>query len=106
MSRVAIVGGGIVGTAIAAELAEAQQRLETIGSDLERLRQHLTALGDKSGSPAGANPLVTRILETEDALEELREKVRALEAQRDDARDQLRTVLAELTPEPKQDRDG
>ncbi|WP_437305184.1 hypothetical protein [Sorangium sp. So ce388] len=58
----------------------------TIGrleKDLGRLRDHLEALGDKSGSPAGANPLVVRILALEDELSGAQRRVEQLEAQRE-----------------------
>ncbi|WP_437966306.1 hypothetical protein WMF04_43000 [Sorangium sp. So ce260] len=64
-----------------------------IEGDLARLREHLEALGDKSGSPAGANPLVVRILALEDELSGARRRVEQLEAQRE-AR--LEAVKAEL----------
>ncbi|WP_437810714.1 hypothetical protein [Sorangium sp. So ce1078] len=64
-----------------------------IEDDLARLREHLEALGDKSGSPAGANPLVVRILALEDELSGARRRVEQLEAQRE-AR--LAAVKAEL----------
>jgi hypothetical protein len=43
------------------------------------MREHLAALGDKSGSPAGANPLVARILQLEDALSQLRRQLETLD---------------------------
>ncbi len=54
------------------ERQDVNRELERLHEDLERVREHLKALGDKSGSPAAANPLVTRILELEDAMAKLR----------------------------------
>jgi hypothetical protein len=58
------------------ELDGEQTRLE---EDVKRMREHLAALGDKSGSPAGANPLVARILQLEDALSQLRRQLETLD---------------------------
>jgi hypothetical protein len=64
-----------------------------VNEDLERVRQHLTALGDKSGAAAGANPLVTRILELEDRLGKTRKRLEDLETER---QKQMDAVTAEL----------
>ncbi|WP_437575932.1 hypothetical protein [Sorangium sp. So ce887] len=65
------------------ETAAESSRIDRIESDLARLREHLEALGDKSGSPAGANPLVVRILALEDELSGARRRVEQLAAQRE-----------------------
>ncbi len=83
-----------------AEVTETQKQdagaeQTTIEQDLERLRGHLKALGDKSGSPAGANPLVTRILAAEDALTAIKKKIKELDSRHSD---QLDKVRAELEP--------
>lgn len=65
------------------EAAAERASVDRIERDLARLREHLEALGDKSGSPAGANPLVVRILGLEDELSGARRRVEQLEAQRE-----------------------
>lgn len=65
------------------EKAAESASIGRIEKDLARLREHLEALGDKSGSPAGANPLVVRILALEDELSGARRRLEQLEAQRE-----------------------
>ncbi|WP_437732473.1 hypothetical protein [Sorangium sp. So ce1335] len=65
------------------DAAAERASIDRIEKDLARLREHLEALGDKSGSPAGANPLVVRILALEDELSGARRRVEQLEAQRE-----------------------
>ncbi|KYF79442.1 hypothetical protein BE11_12665 [Sorangium cellulosum] len=65
------------------EKAAESSSVDRIEKDLARLREHLEALGDKSGSPAGANPLVVRILALEDELSGARRRLEQLEAQRE-----------------------
>ncbi|XXT17938.1 hypothetical protein WME94_47695 [Sorangium sp. So ce429] len=65
------------------ETATERSTIDRIERDLGRLREHLEALGDKSGSPAGANPLVVRILALEDELSGAQRRVEQLEAQRE-----------------------
>ncbi|XYH96286.1 hypothetical protein ACMHYB_52305 [Sorangium sp. So ce1128] len=65
------------------ETATERSTIDRIEKDLGRLREHLEALGDKSGSPAGANPLVVRILALEDELSGAQRRVAQLEAQRE-----------------------
>ncbi|XXY54042.1 hypothetical protein WME91_23210 [Sorangium sp. So ce269] len=65
------------------ETATERSTIDRITKDLGRLREHLEALGDKSGSPAGANPLVVRILALEDELSGAQRRVEQLEAQRE-----------------------
>jgi hypothetical protein len=76
----------------------ADKDMTHITEDLDRIRQHLTALGDKSGSPAGANPLVTRILDLEDRLAKVRKRTEDLDAER---AKQMDLVSAELAKLPK-----
>ncbi len=81
---------------------EAKDAIEEVTKDLERLRQHLTALGDKSGQGANANPLVKRILDAEDKLTALRTKSKALEVAMADKRKAAQAVLEKLPKrEPK-----
>ncbi|MGK3968984.1 hypothetical protein WMF38_36685 [Sorangium sp. So ce118] len=65
------------------ETATERSTIARIEKDLGRLREHLEALGDKSGSPAGANPLVVRILALEDERSGAQRRVEQLEAQRE-----------------------
>ncbi|MCA9628153.1 MAG: hypothetical protein KC766_10830 [Myxococcales bacterium] len=77
-------------------LADANKEVERIQGDLERMREHLKALGDKSGSPAGANPIVTRILELEDRLSKQRRQVETLEEALKDKRADVKKKLETL----------
>ncbi|MGK3999596.1 hypothetical protein [Sorangium sp. So ce1024] len=65
------------------DAAAERASIDRIEKDLARVREHLEALGDRSGSPAGANPLVVRILALEDELSGARRRVEQLEAQRE-----------------------
>jgi hypothetical protein len=76
---------------------DAERDVTRVEKDLERVRGHLSALGDKSGSPAGTNPLVARILELEDRLSAARSKIERLAEAR--AKDLL-AVGAELDKLP------
>jgi hypothetical protein len=81
--------------AIRQEQLDAKAEKASVEEDLERLRKHLSALGDKSGSPAGGNPLVTRILSAEDALSAIRKKLKELVARESS---ELSAVSSELSP--------
>ena len=78
------------------EKSDAEREIERLKEDLERVREHLQALGDKSGSPAGANPLVTRILELEDELSKLRRQVERLAEERKGRLDVVAKELEKL----------
>jgi hypothetical protein len=78
------------------EKQDASAEQTSIEQDLERLRGHLKALGDKSGSPAGANPLVTRILAAEDALTAVKKKIKELDSRHSEQLDKVRAELAPL----------
>ncbi|MFO0569211.1 MAG: hypothetical protein U0263_26365 [Polyangiaceae bacterium] len=81
------------------ERSEAQASMDEVSEDLKRLREHLTALGDKGGQGANANPLVKRILDAEDKLTALRAKLKTLEVQVKDKRKAAETVLERLVKE-------
>jgi hypothetical protein len=84
------------------EREETQASIDEVNDDLKRLREHLTALGDKSGQGANANPLVKRILDAEDKLAALRQKHKAAEAAMKDKRKAAETALKKLEkPEAK-----
>ncbi|MBK7582684.1 MAG: hypothetical protein IPI67_21115 [Myxococcales bacterium] len=78
---------------------EAQAGVEEVNEDLKRLREHLAALGDKSGQGQNANPLVKRILDAEDKLTALRAKLKTLELAIKDKRKAAQTVLEKLKKE-------
>lgn len=80
---------------ISAEKSETEEDRTTTEADLERLRGHLAALGDKSGPATGANPLVTRILAAEDKLADLRKRIKELEGKH---KAELEKIKAELAP--------
>ncbi len=75
---------------------DVEAEIASVEDDLKRLREHLAALGDKSGSPAAQNPLVTRILKGEDKLSALRRKVKDLEAEHKARIEAARVALAKL----------
>ena len=81
------------------EKDDAQKSLDEVNEDLKRLREHLTALGDKGGQGANANPIVKRILEGEDKLVALRQKLKTLETAVKDRRKAAETVLEKLKKE-------
>ncbi|WP_437503810.1 hypothetical protein [Sorangium sp. So ce1099] len=78
------------------ETAAEKSTIGRLEKDLGRLREHLEALGDKSGSPAGANPLVVRILALEDELSGAQRRVEQLEAQREARLDAVKGELERL----------
>ncbi len=78
------------------EKGEAEAEKSTTESDLERLRGHLKAMGDKGGAAAGANPIVTRILAAEDKLTDVRKKIKALDTRYKSELDRLKEELAPL----------
>jgi hypothetical protein len=63
--------------------------------DLERLREHLKALGDKG---AANNPFVTRMLAAEDRLTKQRQKLEAGEAETKAREALIRTTVEKLKP--------
>jgi hypothetical protein len=75
-----------------------------VEKDLKRLREHLTALGDKSGQGAGANPIVKRILGAEDKLSLLRTKLKSLDASAKDKRKAAQATLDRLEHRPDPQR--
>jgi hypothetical protein len=81
------------------EREDTQKSLEEVEGDLKRLREHLAALGDKGGQGASANPLVKRILDNEDKLLMLRQKLKTLEAAAKERRKAAETVLEKLKKE-------
>lgn len=86
------------------EQTETGAAIDEVNEDLKRLREHLAALGDKSGQGANANPLVKRILDAEDKLAALRAKQKSLEGAAKDKRKAAKTVLEKLvrkTEEPE-----
>ncbi len=82
---------------------QVSKAIETIAGDLDRLREHLKALGDGDGG--AARPLVQRVLQTEDRLDVERQKLAPLEEAETARLEALREVLASLdgaAPEPKE----
>jgi hypothetical protein len=85
----------------AKEQDEANAAITEVTADIERLREHLTALGDKGGRGAAENPIVTRILDAEDRLTVLRAKVKSLELGTAEKRAAAKVAFAKLGGEPK-----
>lgn len=82
------------------EREETEASITEVNEDLKRLREHLAALGDKSTQPAGANPLVKRILDAEDRLIALRQKLKTLEAEIKAKREATEKLLEKLKKDP------
>lgn len=80
------------------KLEENKKAVQEVEKDLERLREHLKALGGETGGVA-ANPFVKRILEAEDRLTALRSEKRKLEEEQEKRMGDLESVLEELNPE-------
>ena len=81
----------------AKELERSRVEIKKTEKDLERLREHLKALGgakDTSG-PEGS-PLVRRILEAEDRLTALNKKLDTLEGDQERRRDAVKKALERL----------
>jgi hypothetical protein len=88
----------------AKEHEETTEAVTEVEEDLKRLREHLTALGDKSGQGAGANPIVKRILGAEDKLSLLRTKLKSLDASAKDKRKAAQATLDRLEHRPDPQR--
>jgi len=82
---------------LARQKEAAAAETKRIEADLERLRQHLAALGEGGGASAAAAPLVHRVLTLEDALARARQKADDAEAQRTAAIEAASLELAKLT---------
>lgn len=81
------------------ERTELEASVAEVTEDLKRLREHLAALGDKSGQGANANPLVKRILDAEDKLSALRAKQKTVEVAAKDRRKAAEAALEKLKKE-------
>ena len=75
-----------------------QQATEEVEKDLERLREHLKALGGEKGTGIAANPFVKRILDAEDRLVALRTKAQELGKESEERIEALRRELMRLAP--------
>lgn len=73
--------------------ARAHADRERADADLARLRQHLTAIGDKSGAAA---PLVKKVLDAEARLDDAAKLARKLERDAADARERALVALSRL----------
>lgn len=73
-----------------ARVTRSRQQAE---AELERLREHLRAIGDRSGSAA---PLVKKVLEVEARLDEATRSQGRLQQEAEDARARALTALAKL----------
>jgi hypothetical protein len=87
-----------------AEAADANARaahhdIESIQADLERMRKHLEAMGDKGGG-GGQNPFVRRILEAEDRLTAAKRKSEAQESEAMTRRGRASMALRKLARTP------
>jgi hypothetical protein len=69
--------------------------IAAVDKDLERLREHLKAMGEKAHA-AGPNPFVQRILAAEDKLAALRKKLEAGEQEAEQRRKAVKAALEKL----------
>lgn len=85
---------------VAARAVEVARRdIGAIEADVERLREHLKALGgDKGGAGSAAAPLVKRLLDAEDRLATAQKRRDALEKEHAAKQEALRAVLSKLPP--------
>jgi hypothetical protein len=79
------------------ERQQIEAKIATADKDLERLRGHLAALGDKTVADA-RHPLVARLMATEDRLEQLRERQTTATERAGQATDSMRESLSSLKP--------
>ncbi|MGB1016710.1 MAG: hypothetical protein ACPG4T_21405, partial [Nannocystaceae bacterium] len=84
--------------AVREKIEELDNERETVTEDLERLREHLKALGD--GERGASKPLLTRLLATEDRLQKIRRDHASAEKSVSQELNRLRTQLEALAPEP------
>ncbi len=75
------------------EASRAEADRARADEDLARLRQHLTAIGDKSGAAA---PLIKKVLEAEARLEDAATRARKQQRDADAARERAWSSLAKL----------
>lgn len=86
-----------------AKVTEADKVTSTVEKDLERLREHLKALGGgEKGAGAGggttAAPLVKRVLDAEDRLAAARKNKETAQQELDQKRTAVREILSKLGP--------
>ena len=74
----------------------AESEIGRIELDLKRVREHLQALGDKSGTAAGNNPIVARLIGLENRLSAARERSADLAAQKEQDLARARRELEKL----------
>lgn len=78
------------------ETEKTQSEMKKTEKEIERLREHLKAMGHETAAGAGPNPLLKRILDTEDRLSGLQKKLDTLEAAEEQRREAVRKVLEKL----------
>lgn len=87
------------------EADKVRAELKKTEKELERLQEHLKALGKDSGAGPDGNPLVRRILESEDRLSTAQKRLEGLDADLERRRDLVRKVLERL-PKSKDKASG
>jgi hypothetical protein len=82
----------------AAAIAQTKTDVAGVEKDLERLREHMKALGGERGAPGvAANPFAARVLAAEDRLSALRRKLDGLDADAKGKHVAAASALAKLT---------
>lgn len=84
------------------ELDKSETDIKKTEKEIERLREHLKAMGHETSAGAVQNPVLKRILDAEDRLAALQKKQELLESDQDKRRDVVRKVLERLPK--KQDK--
>ena len=80
----------------AKEMDKTRTELKKTEKEVERLNEHLKAMVHDASAGAAQNPIVKRVLDTEDRLTAQQKKIEGLEADQDKRQDAVRKALEKL----------